>query len=222
MKNNIFRIALFTIPIIAFNVLFFLIGGTKHPTSVWVAYAAIHLAWIICLCTPLMFNKQDHPVNSAVLSSLSLTFFTVQMVVGIVIILIAPSSHIWPLVVEVVLFVVFLIALLGNAWGNSATAAEEKERVENRENPMNYAMRVKMLMSKTQDPDLRRKIMACYDHLMRTPLKNSSTVAQFNVELDGVISQLECATPTMEGMSAYLDELQSLISQRDQMLKFNH
>ena len=222
MKNNIFRIALFTIPIIAFNVLFFLIGGTKHPTSVWIAYAAIHLAWIICLCTPMMFNKNDHPVNSYVLSSLTLTFFSVQMVVGIIIILIAPQSYIWPLVVEVVLFVAFLVALLVNAWGNSVTAAEEKVRVENKENSMNHAMRVKMLVSKTQDPALRRQIMACYDHLLRTPLKNSSTVDQLYSEMDSVISKLEYDAPTLEGMSEHLEELQNLISQRDQMLKFNH
>ena len=45
MKNHIFRIALLTLPIVAFNVLFFIIGGTDHPGSVWMAYTAIHLAW---------------------------------------------------------------------------------------------------------------------------------------------------------------------------------
>ena len=64
--------------------------------------------------------------------------------------------------------------------------------------------------------------MACYDHLLRTPLKNSSTVDQLYSEMDSVISKLEYDAPTLEGMSEHLEELQNLISQRDQMLKFNH
>ena len=223
MKNSVFRFIMFSLPIVAFNVLFFLIGGTKHhPTSVWVAYTAIHLAWLICLCTPLLFNKSEHPVNQHVLSSLSLAFFVLQMAVGIIIILIAPSSYIWPLVVEVVLFVVFLVALFGLAWMNNIDSAKEKERVANREVSRQHSLRVKLLMGKVQDPTLRQQLQRCYDQLMRTPVKNNASVAQLNSDMDAVLDSLEPLLSSPEAAAPIVSQLKQLITQREEVLKFTH
>jgi hypothetical protein len=222
MKNNLFRIALFTLPIIAFNVLFFLIGGSNHPTSVWIAYTCIHLAWIICLGTPAMVSKLDHPVNAMVLSSLTLSFFAIQMVVGIIIILISPSSHTWVLIIEVLLFLVFLIALIATAWVNNMDAGLEKERLANREVAQQHSLRVKMLLSKAQDTNLRQQLSQCYDRLMRTPIKNSPAVEQLNYDLDGVLNELERVVAEPTAAAPLVEKLKQLIEQREQVLKFMH
>jgi len=223
MNSNIFRIILFTIPIVAFNVLLFLIGDSaKFNTSTWVAYGAIHLAWLTCLCTPLLFNREDHPVNTYVLSGVTLGFFAVQMVVGIIIILINPESYVWILIIEVLLFVVFLVALFGTAWGNSVNAKEERERVENKQQVSQFNMRVKLLASKCKDMELRHQLLACYDQLLRAPMKNSSAAETLNEQIDSLLSQMERTMLTTETAGPMVENLKDLIAQREQVLKFTH
>lgn len=222
MKNHIFRIALLTLPIVAFNVLFFIIGGTDHPGSVWMAYTAIHLAWLICLAVPFLGSKSDHPVNTMLLGSLALAFFALQLVVGIIIILIAPENIVWPLIIEVLLFLVGLIAMGATAWTNSMNAAEEKERVANKQVAQQHSLRVKLLIAKCQDINLRQQLQRSYDQLMRTPVKNSPAVEQLNYDMDGVLNKLERAVSNPEEAKQLAAQLQQLIDQREQVLKFTH
>ena len=223
MNTNIFRIILFTIPIVAFNVLLFLIGDTaKFNTSTWVAYGAIHLAWITCLCTPLLFNRDDHPVNTYVLSGITTGFFALQMVVGIIIILINPESYVWMLIIEVLLFVGFLLLLFGNAWGNCVTAKEERERVENKKQVMQHNIRVKLLVTKCKDMELRHELQACYDQLLRVPVKNSAAADSVDTQIDSLLTQMERTMLTTETAGNLVEELKSLIAQREQILRLTH
>ena len=51
-------IALDLIFVIVFNVVFFTLLGGEHPASVWVAYAFIHIAYIMVVVTPFLTRKE--------------------------------------------------------------------------------------------------------------------------------------------------------------------
>ena len=45
MKTTLIRIVFTLVFLVVFNTLFFLLSGTDNPTSVWVSYAYIHVAY---------------------------------------------------------------------------------------------------------------------------------------------------------------------------------
>lgn len=223
MKNKLLTIALFTIPIVAFNALLFLLGDTsKFNASTWVAYAGIHLAWVACICTPFMISRDDHPVNTGVIYGISLSFFALQMVVGLIIILINPESIVFTLILEVLLFVAFAVVFFVFGWANSVTAQEERVRREEKQPQREYLTRVRMLISKTPDMDLRRSLTAIADRLQRMPIKNASAASELNLQIESTLAQMERTMLTKETAGGLINELQKLIEQREQMLKYSH
>ena len=144
------------------------------------------------------------------------------MVVGIIIILINPESYVWMLIIEVLLFVGFLLLLFGNAWGNSVTAKEEHERVENKKQVMQHNLRVKLLVTKCKDMELRHELQACYDQLLRVPVKNAAAADSVDTQIDSLLTQMERTMLTTETASNLVEELKSLIAQREQILRLTH
>ena len=221
-KSRIIDIILSSILIVAFNVLFFFLVGTDNPMSVWISYGFVHVAWIVLLCTPAMFNRGDHPAVRAALFAQTIAYFMLEFVAGCVFIYLRQESHFLALLVQVALFVVFMIIILANARANVDTAQKEAVRVADKKQSTQIAMRIKMLSLKVDDPETRMQMLATYDRLMRTAVKNSYEVEQLNVEIDGVITAMEGAVVDQGTLIRCLGELNAFISQREETLKFNH
>lgn len=221
-KGRIIDVILASILIVAFNVLFFLLVGTDNPLSVWISYGFVHAAWIVLLCTPAMLNRGDHPAVRAALYAQTIIYFLIELAAGCVFIYLRQESYTLALLVQVALFAVFMIIILANARANVDTAQKEAVRVADKKQATQIAMRIKMLSMKMNDPETRKQMLASYDRLMRTAVKNSPEVEQLNAEIDGVITTMEGAVADQDTFTRCLGELNALISQREETLKFNH
>ncbi len=134
MKRNIIKVILALIFLVLFNVLFFVIGGAHQPKASWISYGFIHAAYFCLLATPL-FGKAGKglTVLTATLYLLATIYFFIELVIGVVIILIAPQGIAWPLAIQAVLLALFLILQLTGALANDATVRsiqEQKKRGE--------------------------------------------------------------------------------------------
>lgn len=56
-KKSLLYILLDLIFLAVFNTVFFVVGGTEHPASVWIAYGFIHFSYIMVLVTPFLVRK---------------------------------------------------------------------------------------------------------------------------------------------------------------------
>lgn len=221
-KSRIIDVVLASILIVAFNVLFFLLVGTDNPLSVWISYGFVHAAWIVLLCTPAMLNRGDHPAVRAALYAQTIVYFLIELVAGSVFIYLRQESHTLALLVQAALFAVFMIIILANARANVDTAQKEAVRVADKKQATQIAMRIKMLSMKVNDPETRKQMLAGYDRMMRTAVKNSPEVELLNAEIDGIITTMEGTVADQGTFSRCLGELNALLSQRDETLKFNH
>ena len=221
-KGRIIDVILSSILIVAFNVLFFLIVGIDNPLSVWISYGFVHAAWIVLLCTPAMLNRDDHPAVRAALFTQTIIYFLIEFATGCVFIYLRQESHTLALLVQVALFALFMIIILANARANVDTAQKEAVRVADKKQATQIAMRIKMLSMKVNDPEIRKQMLAGYDRMMRTAVKNSPEVELLNAEIDGIITTMEGTVADQDTFSRCLGELNALLSQRDETLKFNH
>lgn len=96
MGNKIAKFVLGIVFLVVFNVLFFVFCGTDNTTSVWISYGFIHVAYLFLLITPL-FNKGNKglAVQSMTLYSVSVYYFLVELVAGIIFMSVQQESCVW-------------------------------------------------------------------------------------------------------------------------------
>ena len=86
MRKRAILCAFFAIPLILFNLLFFLIAGSVHPRSVWISYAWIQFAFILLIVTPWLARRTENgPVYKITLALISGVYCLVEFVVGLVV-----------------------------------------------------------------------------------------------------------------------------------------
>ena len=103
-KKNVLCLLLDLVFLVIFNVVFFVLGGTEHPASVWISYGFIHFSYIMLLITPKLIRKSS---SSAVfgfsLYSISSAYFLIAFVVGVIFVFMRSESYKISLVSQVII-----------------------------------------------------------------------------------------------------------------------
>lgn len=136
MRKSLILCAFFAIPLILFNVLFFLIAGTVHAASVWISYAWIQFAFLLLIFTPLLARRTENgPVYKITLALISGIYCAVEFVIGLIVIVLRPEGVRLPIIAQVVPFCLYLFVLLGDLLfiemaADSDKRKEAKEKAE--------------------------------------------------------------------------------------------
>ena len=123
------RIMLSLVFLITFNGTFFVLFGTENPNSVWISYTFIHIAYFTMLFIPIYKTKGE--ASYYLTSSLyvqAIGYFLLELIVGVVFIAWRLEEITWPLIIQAVLWLVYMVLILGNAWANQATAKSLQKR----------------------------------------------------------------------------------------------
>lgn len=191
-KKRILWILLDLVFLIVFNIVFFVAGGTDHPTSVWISYGFIHFAYIMLLVTPYLIRKST---NTAVLGfplySISSAYFIVSFVVGLIFIFTPPESYKAALIVQVIIAGIYAAMLISHMIANESTA----DSIERHEIELRYvrdaSAKLKGIMDSISDKQLRKKVEKLYDLLHSSPAKSNNSVRDYELAVLGLIDVLE-------------------------------
>ena len=191
-KKRILWILLDLVFLIVFNIVFFVAGGTDHPTSVWISYGFIHFAYIMLLVTPYLIRKST---NTAVLGfplySISSAYFIVAFVVGLIFIFTHPESYKAALIVQVIIAGIYAAMLISHMIANESTAYS----IERHEIELRYvrdaSAKLKGIMDSISDKQLRKKVEKLYDLLHSSPAKSNNSVRDYELAVLGLIDVLE-------------------------------
>ena len=178
--------------LIVFNVVFFVVSGTTHETSVWISYGFIHFSYIMLLITPFLIRKSNSAaVFGFTLYSISSSYFFLSFVVGVIFILVHPDTYKWSLIIQVIIAGFYAIMLLSHMIANEYTAdSVEKHEVELRY-VKDSAAHVKHIMDNTTDRQLKKRLENVYDILHASPIKSSSAVREYEETVMSLIDVLE-------------------------------
>lgn len=198
-KKSILYILLDLVFLAVFNTVFFVVGGTEHPASVWISYGFIHFSYLMILATPFLIRKSS---SSAVfgfsLYSISAVYFFVEFLVGLVYIFVGSDSYKASLVVQVIIAGVYAVLLISNLIANEHSA----DSIERHEDEVAYikdaASRIKLLMGKVSDKKANKEIEKAYDLLHSSPSKSMATVKLLEEEIKNKVADLEDAVAANE------------------------
>lgn len=192
-KKSILYILLDLVFLAVFNTVFFVIGGTKHPASVWISYGFIHFAYLMTLATPFLIKKGGGAVVGVSIYSISTIYFFAEFVVGLIFILFGSESYKAALVVQVIIAGIYAITLISNMIANEYTTDRAREHEDRTVNIKNAASRVKALIGKSSDKKVNREIEKAYDLLHSSPSRSNVAVKLLEEEIVDKVTELENA-----------------------------
>lgn len=225
MKTTLIRIVFTLVFLVVFNTLFFLLSGTDNPTSVWVSYAYIHVAYFTILFLPVLKTKGDASYYlSSVLYGQAITYFLLELIAGVVFIIYRMESPVWSLVVQTALWLIFVVLILGNAWANQATAQSLEKRKQDIDTYQSMRMSLKRLMAKTDKPELKRQIADCSDKLEASSSRQTQESEKIDIEIEQTIASLRQSITgdDVEESTSLARQLAGLIEERKTILKYSH
>ncbi|MCL2446895.1 MAG: hypothetical protein FWD06_09045 [Oscillospiraceae bacterium] len=131
-KIRAFQLALYSVFILLFNALFFLLGSFPAPASVWIAYGFIHVAYAAMLLSPLMRGRARGSRAFAVSTfGASALYFLLVLGSGLVTILIAPEQFRWALAAQLVLLGGYALLLLPSLIANEYASKPVEKHYRN-------------------------------------------------------------------------------------------
>ncbi len=220
-KKSILYIILNLIFLAVFNVVFFVVGGAKHPASVWISYGFIHFAYIMMTLTPFLIRKSSSAaVFGFSLNSISSAYFFVELIVGLIFIYVGSDSYKASFVIQIIIAGIYAVLLISNMIANEHTA----ENVERREAEVAYiktaSSRVKLLLDKTNDKKANKEIEKAYDFLHSSPTRSVSTVKALEAEILDKVSDLERAVNvnSIEKIFVFTGEIIALTEERNRQI----
>ena len=198
-KKTILYILLDLILLAVFNTVFFVVGGSEHVASVWISYGFIHFSYLMVLLTPLLIRKSSSSsVFGLSLYSISIAYFFVVFVTGLIFIFVASESYKAALVTQVIVAGAYAIMLLINLIANEHTA----DSVERHEDEVVYikdaTSRIKLLIGKASDKKANKEIEKAYDLLHSSPSRSVATVKLLEEEIKNKVADLEDAVSANE------------------------
>lgn len=224
-KKSLLYILLDLIFLAVFNTVFFVIGGTEHPASVWISYGFIHFSYLMILVTPFLIRKSSSAaVFGFSLYSVSAVYFFVEFIVGLVFIFIGSESYKVSLVVQIIIAGFYAIMLISNLIANEYTS----DSVERHEDEVAYiknaASRIKMLIGKTSDKKANKEIEKAYDLLHSSPSRSVATVKLLEEEIKNKVSELEdvVASNNTTAIINVSGEIISLTEERNRKIRISH
>lgn len=211
-KGKNLWIVLDLIFVVVFNALFYMISGFDHSVAVWVAYAFIHIAYLLLVLTPKFVesgsarNATDVPIYL-----FSSVFFLASFVIDIVLIIIKIKSMKVVVGINIILIAIYLYLLISNMLANGKTNADMKRQTLEAYFVKNAANNLKSIINQA-DKEYQGKIEKLYDKVSVSQTKSHPEVSELEGEITNLIGQLVYVVENNE--SDKIDYLLNMISRK--------
>lgn len=222
MKSIVLKTIIGLVFLILFNVSFFLLGGTEHNLSVWISYGFIHVAYLFLLMTPLLTRAdRGEAILSGSIYLRTLSYFFMELIVGLIFIFVHPESITWPVVIQGVMFAFFLVFLLMSMLANDATRESLSKQRRESFYIRSLAESVRSDALTIQDPTLRKQLMNCYESLNSSSLESFPQAREAELELENTVLTLH--TFVEQGNDAQIAQqvthVNNALRRRNQVIK---
>lgn len=221
-KTRALWVALSLVFVAIFNTVFFVAGGFDHKASVWISYGFIHFAYLMVLVTIFLIRRDNSAsVFGFSLYSVSVAYFLIEFVTGVVFILASPDSYEAALLVQLCIAGIYGIALLVNLLANEHTADTAKRRQSQIEYVKQASYEVKGLLDGIRDKEARAKVERVYDAIFSSPINSHPNLAQAELQILMLINSLKRAQCDGEKaqIASIADDLLTSINERNRQAK---
>ena len=221
-KKQKLQLLVGTLFIVVFNVTFFVLGGTDHPKSVWIAYRFIHFAYLMMLVLPMFVQRtKSAALTGAPMCAISMVYFAIEFVVGLLFVFIRSESYKASLIVQLILAALFVVTAIIGLLVNGRTV----DNVQRQEKEVAYikdvASRLKLLQGKLTDKQANVVIENLYDLVHASPTRSSEKVLWLEEDILNKMNSLENAVYAndIEGVCLLAKGIAAKVEEHNRQLK---
>lgn len=221
-KSKILGILIHLIVLALFNALYFGLGGMNHPASAWISYGFIHFSYIIMIITPFITQRgKDRGTYAATMYTITSIYFFIELIVGSIIIIIAPEGLKFSLFSQLIMAAVFLIFLFSNMMADEHTA----KAVEKHEAELVYVKescsKLKTILNAINDKQMYRKVEQAYDLIQSSPVKSHPSVYAIEGQVINEIDNLSFAVHNGDAsaITTSAEKVVKLANERNRLLR---
>ena len=221
-KRNILTIILDSIFVVAFNILFFVNGGTSHKASVWTCYVFLHFSYLMILLTPTIEAKgKTASLSKLTTYSISFAYFLIELVFSNVVFFSEFNHPKTVISIQTILTAIYLVVLLSNVLVNDSIANKKTSHDIKNDFIKTISAKTKYIESITNDVTLKNKINNLYYTIHSSPSKTSTEVAIYEEKIMNLLNLLEESTAHSDVLKSreQILEIEQLINKRNFMLK---
>lgn len=211
--------------IVAFNAIFFIVAGFDHPASVWIAYAMIHVSYIMLILTPVLAGGGKTVLETSTpLFMLSGINFGVHFLVGLIFMLVAPDGCTFEIILYIILLVAYLIPFFTLFGVNAHTTESAKRQAKEVFFIKNQASKVKMLVGRAQDAELAKLLEIASDNMHASPSRSSENAAMIESSITMKVCEIGMAMDEdrIDDAKKTCRELGYLIEERNRILSLGY
>jgi len=160
-------------------------------------------------------------IFSRALYSITVAYFIIELVAGVILILVAPETIKVTIIIQVVLAAIFIGWLLAYMIADEHTA----DKVEQHENELQYvkqsSAQLKTILQQITDKPTAKKVEQVYDLLHSSQVKSDSSVHPLEMEIISEINHLDRAVEQndLKQIATLADKIYKLADKRNLQLK---
>jgi hypothetical protein len=192
MKKNVAKTLLGLAFLLVFNVIYYIIGGVDRTASCWIAYAFIHVSYLLLVFSGALTGREGRtPELELPVWTISFIYFAANLVIGSAIIIVSPKGIKFCIIMEVIMLAVYLVFLCTTLLANEHTMQQsEQGRIEKRY-VQECSANVKELMGRTTDRETYKKLERVYDVIHASPLQSNDGVMEYEIEVIRLLRVLD-------------------------------
>ena len=211
MKKKVPYIIIYLVFIVVFNVVFFLFKPEECYAAIWISYSFIHLAYAAVIITQVVDNSDKEITLKLSSYLISVIYFVVTLIIGIVFILINPEGYKLALSSQIVLLGAYLILLISNLITNKKIVESLEEPDLNRNYVKGVTAVIKAILIDECDEAIITKLNHLYDIVHSSQIRSNADAMKIESEIENRILVLERNISVMD-ITDQIMEIEQLIS----------
>lgn len=223
MKRFFLKTIIALVFIIILDGLFFLFKDISNcPESVLSALIGLNIAYISLFLVPICALKQNGTkVLSDTLYLIGTIYFILEFIVGITFLFWEQDTMTLPIIIQSVLFGLYIIILLSSVLANDATQKSINKQNAESDNIKAMIEQVETILYLIKDDKANKLVTSLYDDLKVSPIRSNIDVVGIEKEISISLMQMHnfAKTEEISEVVKIAAQIKQLIAQRNFKLK---
>ncbi len=221
-KKNILTIFLNSIFVIAFNILFFVNGGSESTTAIWICYGFLHFSYLMVVLAPIFsLRKNEEALSKTTVYAICVAYFLVELVMSVVVFFFKIEKTNFVISEQVIATAIFFFVFLINLLVDDSI--EKKQIQHNSENSFlkRISAQLKYIETLVEENSAKAKINALYNLAHSSPTKSTPALADLEKEIENNISRMEesVSNKNAEEILSITKKVENLLNKRNLIMK---
>lgn len=224
MKNKVLSIIGIIVPVIIFNIVFFVIWGFNNPASVWVSYGLIHFAYAMLVFSP-MFNKASakNVFFSFTNNSISLIYCILEFVAGLIFIILRLKTVKISLCVQLPLLAVYTVLIICTVFFNDKTEKNTVSRQIEIDFIKTCTLKLDLVLAGQHSENVRKELFKAKELITTSPCKSYEQIKPIEEEILSLLDKISAeADEGSETIETLVSLLINYINKRNITIKSIH